>query len=325
MRQLKNAYSVFFLLISIFLLQSCHSLPTKHYQALPVVEQVSTEQVDQLIPAALAKLGYRVNKDVGDPIKFIGLMKVPKDTWNRDYRLTVQKSIGQNGSTVLIVEAQHCSGCIVTMGDQLSPVNRVKTFAATFSHLLSQQVQANSVKIPSHSQNLSIYEQYFRGEKAAQTAKPVQKSIKSIPKKKAPSETVIIQDNAKQAITANAQPMSSAVPDKPSIEIASIVVQPLNVPASTKFDVSFIFKVSDSVNTSTDLVIQIHYEIWLGKDRLFTSEKTDISASNGGPVKRVEHVRAGAIIGEYQIRVIVSYRGDEAIKQTSFKIINAAN
>ncbi len=140
------------------------------------------------------------------------------------------------------------------------------------------------------------------------------------------SEPLISSENAKQANTENVQPIKfSDEPDKPSIEIESLVVKPLNVHAASTFDVSFVFIVSDSMNDNTDLSVRVHYEIWLAKDRLFASEKTRISVSNGDRVKRVEHVRAGAIIGEYKIRIIVAYQDNEAIKQTNFRIINAEN
>lgn len=320
--QLKNIHSLFVLIVSIIFLQSCNSLPTKHYQTLPVSQQTSTELVDQTILTTLEKLGYRVDKGAGDPGKFVGLMKVPKDIWNRDYRLTVHKTSGKSGSNVLLVEAKHCSGCVVTSGDQLSPASRVQAFTSTFSHILNQQIQANSSKKSSGKPNLSIYEQYFSGEKVRQPRKPTEKSIQRIPEETSSSEPVISPDEAKQAITENVQPKSSDVPDKPSIKIASLVVQPLNVPATSTFDVSFIMKVSDLMNANSELAVQVHYEIWLGKDRLFSSEKTGISVPNGDRVKRVEHVRAGSIIGEYQIRVIVAYQDDEAIKQANFKIIN---
>ncbi len=176
-RQLKNIYSAFFLIFSIFLLQSCNSLPTKHYQTFPVSQQTSPELLNKTILTALEKLGYRVEKGTGDPIKYVGLMKVPKDIWNRDYRLTVHKTSGQNGNNALLVEAQHCDGCVVTTGDQLSPVNRVQAFTSTFSHMLTKQTQDNSLKISRGKPNLSIYEQYFSGEKVKQPGRPIEKSI----------------------------------------------------------------------------------------------------------------------------------------------------
>ncbi|MBN1930407.1 MAG: hypothetical protein JW786_02200 [Desulfobacterales bacterium] len=302
------------LIFSALVFTCCATLPSKNYQILQISQQTGNDQIDDAILNSLQRLGYRVEHSPGEPNLFTGLMKVPNDIWNRDYTLKVRKNAGVEGNQSLLVEADTCRGCVVTANDNFSPANRVKAFNGTFTHLLAQHVENESVT-PSNTEPMQkFYNEFFGNKPSGLTQHPATEPPESF--EKSPDETKIATEPSTEDDKKETRP-------EVVVDIETLAIEPSEVPANTTFDVAFTFKVVDRSSDGKEILVQTYYEIYLYEIKMFTSDVTNMEMPSGELIRRRESIQAGSKPGEYGLLVVVGYKDFKASRSAQFKIISA--